>query len=70
MAMPEPCKFPTLDSCQKSFLLIHEEVDHALHLVVGLVLQIGDGEKYSQAFGLESLDFLSETTSRVYVSKP
>ena len=26
--MPEPCKFPSLDSCQKRFLWTHKEVDH------------------------------------------
>ena len=25
--MPEPCKFPSLDSCQKTFLWTHKEVD-------------------------------------------
>ena len=25
--MPEPCTFPSLDSCQKGFLLNHKEVD-------------------------------------------
>ena len=37
--MPKPCKFPSLDSCQKRFLWTHKEVDLALHQVVGLVLQ-------------------------------
>ena len=27
--MPEPCKFPSSDSCQKRFLWIHKKVDHA-----------------------------------------
>ena len=45
--MPEPCKFTCLDSCQKRFLWTHEEVDLALHPVVGLVLQVGDAEKFS-----------------------
>ena len=35
--MPEPCKFPSLDSCQKRFLWTHEEADRAPHPVVGLV---------------------------------
>ena len=43
--MSEPCKFPSLDSCQKRFLWTHKEVDLAPHPVVGLVLQIGDTEK-------------------------
>ena len=33
--VPEPCKFPSLDSCQKRFLWIHKEVDLAPHPVVG-----------------------------------
>ena len=40
--MPEPCKFPSLDSCQKRFLWTHEEVD--LVGVVGLELQEEDAE--------------------------
>ena len=36
--MPEPCKFPSLDSCQMRFLLTHKEVDLTPHPVVGLVL--------------------------------
>ena len=43
--MPEPCKFPSLDSCQKRFLWTHKEVVLALHPVIGPVLQVGDAEK-------------------------
>ena len=32
--MPEPCKFPSLDSCWKRFLWTHEEADLAQHPVV------------------------------------
>ena len=69
--MPEPCKFPSLDSCQKRFLWTHNEVDLAPHLVVGLVLQVGDMEKFLHALGLESLDlyFFPESLSRVHVSQ-
>ena len=38
--MLEPCKFPSLDSCQKRFLWTHKEVDLAPHPVIGLVLQV------------------------------
>ena len=38
--MPEPCKFPSLDSCQKRFQWAHKEVDLAQNLVVGFVLHI------------------------------
>ena len=53
---PEPCKFPSLDSCQKRFLWTHKEVDFAPHLVVGLVLQVGVAGKFPHALGFESLD--------------
>ena len=39
--MPKPCKFPSLDSCQKRFQWTNKEVDLAPHPVVGLVLQVG-----------------------------
>ena len=54
--MAEPCKFPSLNSCQKSFLWNHEDVDLAPQPVVGLVLQVGDVEKFPHALGFESLD--------------
>ena len=54
--MPEPCKFLTLDSCQKRFMWTHKEVDLAPHSVVGLVLQVGDAEKFCHTLGFESLD--------------
>ena len=37
--MPEPCKFPFLDSCRK-----RKGVDLAPHPVIGLVLQLGDAD--------------------------
>ena len=54
--MSEPCKFPSLNSCQKRFLWTHKEVDLVPHSVVGLVLQVGDMEKFPEALGLKSLD--------------
>ena len=51
--MPEPCRFPSLDNCQKRFLLTHEELDLAPHPVVGLV---GAMEKFPQTLGFESFD--------------
>ena len=65
----EPCKFPSLDSCQKKFLWTHKEVDLAPQPVVGLALQAGDAEKFSQALGFESLDLFSESTNRDHVSR-
>ena len=53
--IPEPCKFKSLDSCQKRFLWTHKEVDLAPHPVGGLVLQVGDAEKFPQALGFEGL---------------
>ena len=55
--MSEPCKFSSFDSCWQRFLWTHKEVGHALHPVVGLVLQLGDAEKFLQAFRFENLDF-------------
>ena len=44
--IPEPCKFPSLDSCQNRLLWTQEEVDLAAHPDVGLVLQsVGDAGK-------------------------
>ena len=54
--MPEPCKFSSLDSCQKKFLWTHNEVDLALHPVAGLALQVGDMEKFPCEIGFVSLD--------------
>ena len=48
-------KFPSLDSYQKRLLWTQKEVDFAPHSVVGLVLQIGDAEKFPQALGFQSL---------------
>ena len=46
----------SLDSCQKRFLWTHKGVDLAPHTVVGLVLLVGDVEKFPQALGFEGLD--------------
>ena len=54
--MPEPCKFPSLNSCQRRFLWTHEEVDPVLYPVFGLMLQVGDAEKFPRAPRFESLD--------------
>ena len=47
--MPEPGKFPSLDSCQKRFPWTHKEVHLAPYPVVGLMLQVGDTEKFPHA---------------------
>ena len=55
--MPETCEFPSLDSCQKTLLWTHKEVNLAPHTVVGLVLKVGDAEKFPQALkDLKSLE--------------
>ena len=53
--MTKPCKLLFLGSCQKRFLWTHKGVDLALHPVVGLVLQVGDTEKFPHAPGFERL---------------
>ena len=55
----EPCKFPSLDSCLKRSLWTHKAVELAPHPVVGLVLQVGDAEKFPKALGFENLDLFS-----------
>ena len=54
--IPEPCKFPSLDGCQKKSLWFHKEVDLVPHPVVGLVIQVQDAEMFPQAIGVEGLD--------------
>ena len=44
--------FPSFGSC---IPVDHKGVDLALHPVVGLVLQVGDAEKFPQALGFEGL---------------
>ena len=70
--MPEPCQFPSLDSCQKMFLWTQKEVDPAQHPVGGLVLQVGDTEKFPRAQAFESPNpfFFPESTNRVHVLQP
>ena len=67
--MPEPCKFPSLGSHQKRFLWTHKEVDLAPHPVVGLVLQVGNAEKFPQGLDFEGLDPVYRI-SKVHVSQP
>ena len=59
--MPEPCKVSSHDSCQKRFPWTHKEVDLALHPVVGLVLHLGDVEKFPHTLGFRTSIFLSVT---------
>ena len=55
--MPEPCRFPSLESCQKRFVWTHKEIDLAPLPVVGLELQVGDSEKFPQALGFQATDW-------------
>ena len=64
--MPKPCKFPSLDTCQKRLQWTHKEVYLALHPAVGLVLQ-GDMEKFCHALDFESLDPFFQSAGRVPV---
>ena len=57
--MPEPGKFPSLDSCQKRFLWTHKKVDLAPHPVIVHVLRVGDAEKFTQALDFKSLYLFS-----------
>ena len=68
--MPEPCRFPSLDSSQKRFLWSHKEVDLAPHAVVSLLLPVGDARKFLQALCFKSLNpfFFLESASSVHVS--
>ena len=69
--MPEPCQFPSLDSCQKRLQWTHEEADLPSHPVVGLVFQVGDAEKFPKAFGFESPDpfFQSQQARSMFLSQ-
>ena len=69
--MPKTCRFSSLDRCQWSFLCSHKGDNLAPLEVVGLVVQIGDAEKFPQAFGFESLGlFFSGSASMVHVFQP
>ena len=54
--MPEPRKFPSLDSRQKRFLWTYKEVDLAPHPDAGPFLLVGDTEEFPFALRFESLD--------------
>ena len=47
------------------------EVDLTPHTVTGLVIHVGDAEKFPHAFGFESMDpFFSESASGAQFSQP
>ena len=67
--MAEPCKFPSLDSCQKRFLWTHKGADLAPYPVVGLLFQVGGAENFPQALGFEGLDpFLRVSNQGPYLT--
>ena len=66
-SMPKPRKFRSLQNCQKRFLWTHKEIDLVPHPVVGLVLQVGDVEKFPQAFGFEGLDLFPSVFKFIFI---
>ena len=54
----------SLCSYRKRSLWTHREVDQCPNPAVGLVLLVGDVEKFPQAFGFESLDPFSEVSKQ------
>ena len=52
----EPCKFPSIDRCQRKFLWTQKDVDLALQPILDLVLQVREAKNFSQTLGLENLD--------------
>ena len=57
--VPAQTTVPSLDSCQQRFLWVHKKDDLAPHPDTGLVLQVGNAEKFTQVpqvLGLKSLD--------------
>ena len=53
--IPEPWKFQSLDSCQKTFPWTRKEVSFALHPIMGHILQVGVAEKFPQVLKARSL---------------
>ena len=68
--MLEPCRFPSLNSCQRRFQWSHKEVDLAPHTVVGLVFLVGDAEMLPKALVSKVWILFSESISRAHVSQP
>ena len=54
--MPTLFELTSLHSCQQWFLWTDKKVDHDPQPVIGLVLQVRNGEKFFQTSSLESLD--------------
>ena len=68
--MSEPCKFLSLDSRKKRFLLTYKEADLALYPVIGLVLQVEDLlRSFLMHLVSKAWILFSESASRVYVSQ-
>ena len=61
--------FRLLTVRQTKFLWIRKDADFAPHLLVCLVLQVEDAEKFLLALGFESLDPFFQSASWVHVSQ-
>ena len=74
--MPEPCNFPSLDSCQKGFLWTHKKVDLLLHPVIGLGSKLEMWRRFlrhlvSKVWFLSFFVlFFAESANRVHFSHP
>ena len=59
----------SVSSFQRKFLWTHKEADLAPHPVVGLVFQVGDGEKFPHALGFEiQITLIKSSTQRSLLS--
>ena len=67
--MPELCKFPSLDNCQKRFLWTHKEVDLAPHPVIGLVRQVGSRRIFLEHLVSKAWVIFADSASRVPASQ-
>ena len=54
--MPEPCKFPSLDGCQKGSCGPTRKLSFLCTQSFALCSKKGDAEKFPHALGFESLD--------------
>ena len=66
---PNHAEFRLLTVARRSSCESHKVVVLVPHLVVGLVLQVRDAEKFPQAFADSFDSFFSESGSRVHFSQ-
>ena len=68
---PEPCKFPSFDSCQEELPVCPtRKLTLFRSPVVGLVLQVGNAETFPQHLFLTAWITFSVSSSRIYVPQP